>query len=530
MRAALYARVSTEDQEREGTSLQSQEEACRKYAEEQDYEVPDAYLIKEVYSGLTLDRPELTQLRSWVSNKEVDGVVVYSTDRLSRDPLHLLLLAEEIEKKGVKLHFVTEPLDNTMEGQLLGYVRGWASKLEAMKIRERTMRGKKTRALSGKLPANSHARLYGYDYMPGKGVGEGVRYINEDEAKWIREMFRWLVEEGLSINSITYRLRELGVPTPSGKGHWLRRTVQKMLRNPAYCGKTYAFTRTYGEPQYRMKPNTKRQKTGAIWKPKEEWLEIPNATPPIISEELFDVAQRQIQRNRELSLRNTKNRYLLHGHIRCRWCGRSYWASFRTKTRGEHRHSYPYYRCSGNLNIVSPVKCGNRSVSASEIEGIVWEQIEALLADPELVMAEIQRRREEAKGVGSLERNLDRVEVQLANREKQKTRAWKAFELTGDEEAFKASIAQLKEEVAALQGEKLQLEKRIEASRQFELGVDDITRACELVRRNLKGLSFEDKRLALEALQVRVLIDRDNVAIEGAIPIPAEGIESLESG
>ncbi|MCL0077341.1 recombinase family protein, partial [Dehalococcoidia bacterium] len=137
MKAALYARVSTEDQEREGTSLQSQEKACLKKASELGYEVPDGYLLKEVYSGLTLDRPRLTQLRQWVRNKEIDAVVLYSTDRLSRDPVHLLLLVEELDKAKVALIFVTEPMDNSMEGQLLSFVRGWASKLEAIKIKER---------------------------------------------------------------------------------------------------------------------------------------------------------------------------------------------------------------------------------------------------------------------------------------------------------------------------------------------------------------------------------------------------------
>ena len=122
--AAIYVRVSTEDQEREGTSLESQKEACLKYAVEQGYEAQDAYITEEVYSGLTLDRPKLTQLRQWVKDKETDAVVAYSTDRLSRDPVHLLLLADEFDKAGVKLCFVTEPLDNSMEGQLLGFVRG----------------------------------------------------------------------------------------------------------------------------------------------------------------------------------------------------------------------------------------------------------------------------------------------------------------------------------------------------------------------------------------------------------------------
>jgi len=61
--AAIYCRVSTEDQEREGTSLQSQKEACLKKAHELGYEVPEEFIFIEAYSGLTMERPELTRLR-----------------------------------------------------------------------------------------------------------------------------------------------------------------------------------------------------------------------------------------------------------------------------------------------------------------------------------------------------------------------------------------------------------------------------------------------------------------------------------
>lgn len=494
MRAALYARVSTEDQEREGTSLDTQIEACHKYAEEHGYEVQEEHILKEAYSGLTLERPYLDILRAWVANKEVDGVVVYSTDRLSRDPVHLLLLVEEFEKKKAELHFVTEPLDNTPEGQLLTFVRGWAAKLEAAKIQERTNRGRRARALAGKLPSASHLGLYGYDYLPGREIGEGVRYVKEEEAKWVREMFQWLVEESLSTRAVTYRLRELGVPTPKGNGFWQKSTVSRILSNPAYCGKTYAFTQSKG-----------------VRKPKEEWLEIPDATPPIISEELFEAAQGQLQRNRELAPRNGKRQYLLKGHVQCRQCGRNYWSNV--------SHGRRYYGCSGSLKIVTPEKCYNRRTNADTLEDMVWEQVEAIITKPELVLAELERRQEESAQVTHLEKDLERIETQLANRDKQKARAWKAFEITGDEDAFKASISRLSEETKALEEEKRQIEKRVRDNQQFNPNIEDVQQACELIRQNLRGVSFEDKRFILEALQVKVWIDGNEVAIEGAIPI-----------
>lgn len=119
-----------------------------------------------------------------------------------------------------------------------------------------------------------------------------------------------------------------------------------------------------------------------------------------------------------------------------------------------------------------------------------------------------------------------RIMAQLANREKQRAIIWKAFELTGDEETFTQSIGQLQREVEALQRERLRLQQETEAHTQFKPDPQDIQKACDLVRRKLKGLSLEDKRQAMEALQVKVWIDGSSVEVEGAIPIPAVSIAS----
>ena len=66
----------------------------------------------------------------------------------------------------------------------------------------------------------------------------------------------------------------------------------------------------------------------------------------------------------------------------------------------------------------------------------------------------------------------------------------------------------------------------MEQAKQAEVDVEAIERFCELVRQNLGDFTFEDKRLALEALQIKVLVDGNNINIEGAIPIAEDGIES----
>jgi site-specific DNA recombinase len=145
-RAAIYCRVSTVGQEADGTSLVTQEAHCRSYAVAQGYQVDEAYVYRDVYTGTELwERPHLTTLREAIRQHAVTVVIAYAIDRLSRDPVHLGVILSEAEHHGVAVEFVTEPLDNTPEGQLIRFVRGYAAKVEAEKIRERSIRGKRAR-------------------------------------------------------------------------------------------------------------------------------------------------------------------------------------------------------------------------------------------------------------------------------------------------------------------------------------------------------------------------------------------------
>ncbi len=520
MRPATYCRVSTEDQEREGSSLDSQLEACLKLADERGWTVPEEKRFREVYSGLTTDRPQLGELRELIRDRQIDSLVVYSTDRLSRDPVHLLLLIEEFDKAGVELIFVTEPLDNSMEGQLLNFVRGWASKVEAEKIKERTVRGRKSRARSGRIPSGSGAHLYGYTYIPGRGVGEGIRYIKEEEAKVVQEMFRWLVEERLSLDGITYRLRDMGIATPSGVGIWQRQTVYKILKNPAYCGKTYTFTQTRQKLEKGIRSNGKSPKTRTITKPKEEWIEIPGATPAIIPEELFEATQEQLRLNKQLSNGNTAvTEYLLKGHLFCAQCGRPFWGSPGNKVYKGKQYRYPYYQCSGKLKRVTHHdRCDNRRHSARRLEDLVMAEVEKVLSNPEVVLSQMEQMGIEER-TAVLQRDLDRVSTQIDHYQKQKERAWSAFLYSGDEDTFQRMIADVDAKLHGFERERADIDTRMQSYNELEARAEDVKEACKRVSANLGSLTTGEKRLALDALGIRVLVDGDHIRIQGTLPL-----------
>ena len=526
MRVAIYCRVSGEAQEREGTSLDSQREAGLAKGKELGYDTPATFVLSEVGSRLTLDRPKLNQLRQWVRDKQVDAVIIYALDRLSGDPVHIVILEDELERHDVQLISVTEDIDSSDLGKLVSYIRGYAAKLEVEKIRERTMRGARTRASQGKIPIGGTGKLYGYSYIIGKGKHEGIRYVNEDQAKWVREIYHWLVDDGLTVNAITYRLRALGIPTPGKSPFWRNGRVHEILTNPAYTGKTYAFTYSYAEPKTNPDTSGRPKRKRLIRKPVEEWVEIPGATPAIISQETFEAAQIKLQQNKRLSWRNAKRQYLLSGYVFCRQCGRRYRAKSTKPKKGENVKYVPYYQCPSEDRIVSPTRCKNRTWNANRLEELVWQQIEALLTRPEVVLAGLKTRVDDAKEASHLEGEMADVSRRLKslNKEQQQLLQWalKGF----PEETVVAENKRINEQRDMLKQRKSELETRIEQAKQTEVNMEGIERFCELVRQNLGDFTFDDKRLALEALQIKVWVDGNNVEIEGAIPIAGDDIVS----
>jgi len=523
MKAAIYCRVSTEDQEREGTSLQSQLEACKKLAKDRGYEVSEGLIAMETYSGLSFDRPKLNEVRQWVRDKAVDVVIAYTLDRLSRDPVHFIILQEELERADVALIMVTEDVDSSDMGKLIAHIRGFAAKLEVEKIRERTQRGIRERVKAGKMPSGRRARLYGYTYS------DGVRHINETETKHARDIFRWLLE-GETLNGITYRLRELGIPTPSGDGYWLRSTIYRILTNPAYMGKTYCYYQVHKETAKHYKPTRKSRKSGIEIKPYSEGVLIEGATPAIITEILFNQAQAILKKNREMSSRNGKVKYLLRGHIYCARCNRKYWGYSRWANGKPDKSNQRYYYCMGRRSIVTPIKCDNRGYQADYLEGIIWEQVEKLLSNPEFVLSELERMKNEPNQKDFLENELTEVLRRLQELDKEQERllqwALKGFPeetVINENEKINRTRADLKER-------KAELEKKIEDAKENEVDLEGVERFCELARENLMNFTYEDKRLALEALQIRVAINGDNISVHGAIPVVTGDIVSTLAG
>ena len=142
----IYARVSTDEQTK-GYSLQTQVEACKQYAVEKGYIV--LRIFSEDYSGASLDRPELNNVRDFLAKEEVDVVIVYDVDRLARKSIYQALIEEEFLRDGAIIEYVIGQYDNSDEGRLQKQIRGSIAEYEKAKILERSKRGKRGKAMRG---------------------------------------------------------------------------------------------------------------------------------------------------------------------------------------------------------------------------------------------------------------------------------------------------------------------------------------------------------------------------------------------
>jgi DNA invertase Pin-like site-specific DNA recombinase len=181
LRAAIYVRVSTEEQAVHGYSLAEQREACSQRAAELGA-VEILLFADEGASGATLDRPGLDALREAVRMGTVNTLVLRDPDRLSRRLAHQLYLSEEFEKAGVQLEFLDFEWKTTPEGRLFYAIKGAIAEYEREKIRERVTRGKLQKARQGGIPVNFD--VYGYRY----DTETGEVSLYDEEAIFLRRL------------------------------------------------------------------------------------------------------------------------------------------------------------------------------------------------------------------------------------------------------------------------------------------------------------------------------------------------------
>jgi site-specific DNA recombinase len=518
--AAIYARVSSEQQKEENT-IASQTAALIEFAREQGYSVPDEWVIEdEGFSGASLQRPGLERLRDLAAEGHIQAVLIHSPDRLSRKYAYQVLLTEEFARQGVETVFLKAPHSGTPEDQLMLQFQGMIAEYERAQILERSRRGKRHRAKAGEVSVLCGAP-YGYRYIR-KTSDTPARYeIDAAEAEVVRLVYDKYTVDGLSIGAIARLLRELGLPTRQRVTRWERSVIWAILRNPAYQG-TACFNKTGIGPRqkvtrpFRLSGRAVHgEKSSGHERPRDEWIEIP--VPAIVSEETFALAAERLADNKRFAPRRTIEPSIVQGLVSCHKCG---YALSRTSTRSSARKIH-YYRCLGSdawRHLRGPV-CDSRPIRQDLLDQIVWQEVIRLIEDPTLVQAELDRRLDAARAAEPTRRRQDALERELARVSKSMERLITAYQedlLSLDE--LRRRMPELRAREQSMRSELQAILDQAADRMSFLRLAETLTAFLKRLHESAESLEITERQKVVRLLVKDVLVDDDTITIRHSIP------------
>lgn len=502
-RLAIAARVSTEEQEEHGYSLDDQVDKGRHLAALYGYTVDERHIYCGEEGGTLplVQRPIMSRLLTAARAREFDAVCFTKIDRMSRRLKYMLELWDAFDAAGVTVHVIQESIDtSTPTGRLLRNVLGSIAEFERDTIAERTLTGRKRKLMRGELYLS--APMDGYTYTKGdkKAGAPGSVTIHPERAPIVRRMFERRAQ-GLSWQRIAMELTADRVPTLKGKAAWSPDSVRSVVHNPAYKGE--------GQYGRRRSMHTEHNRRRIRWITDGAQL-ITLKYPAIVTPELW--ADANTSRTAALHpVRTSVDNYLLRGGmVRC--AEHNLIMSASTGGHGVRR-----YRCK-RLGPDSRPRL--HSIAGPALDAAVWNDVMAFLADPARGLAQARRLAEEAAAqVADIDAQLEALQRRHAALDQE------AAELLRQARRGKirqdwldASMDEVMAEQGRINGEIAVLEAQRTLTTEDLPRADRVMEVCQQLARGAHYATPTERRELLDLLRVQVMVTDNAYTITGAVP------------
>ena len=389
IRCAIYTRKSTDEGlEQEFNSLDAQREAAEAYIESQKHErwicLPERY-DDGGFSGGTIERPAIKRLLAEVEAGQVDCIIVYKVDRLSRSLLDFARIMGVLDQRGISFVSVTQQFNTTSSmGRLTLNILLSFAQFEREIIAERTKDKMSAARKKGKWVGG--VPVLGYDVDP----AGGRIVVNGDEASRVKAIFELYLERQSLLKTVK-ELRRKGWTTKQwitrkeierGGAPFDKNSLLRLLSNIIYIGKV----------DYR----------GTIYEGEHE---------AIVDEKLWRSVQKCLRRNGNNGGRTSRNKHgaLLKGMLYCTPCKTPMTHTYSTKKNKRYR----YYVCT-KAQKEGWDQCPTKSLPAGEIESFVVERIKSIGSDPDMISRVIEQVHDQRrKQIEGLEREKRMLEKEL---------------------------------------------------------------------------------------------------------------------
>jgi site-specific DNA recombinase len=355
MTCVIYVRVSTDEQVKEGFSISAQVERLKAFALSQGWDVIFVY-VEEGWSAKNINRPQLQKMLQDIKKGNIDVILVYKLDRLTRSVIDLYTLLKEFENNNVSFRSATEVYDtSTAMGRLFITLVAALAQWEREQLVERVKVGLEQMVDEGKKPGAQE--LFGYKFDTDFNCE-----IIEEEAELVRWMFE-LYADGYGYRAIADKLNERGIKTKRSGKDWGTSSVRLILTNDMYIG----VFRYGNKVRY-------------------------NTHPPIINEALFQKVQKRMKSKKLTESR--KGKLMLTGILKCGHCD-----EHGMNGNYDKRDKKVYYRC---------VKC-SRSASEGKVVDLILKELEKLISSKEYFLSMVKDQQTNEEEFLALKQELESV-------------------------------------------------------------------------------------------------------------------------
>lgn len=371
-KAVFYLRYSSENQTE--NSIEGQRRECKEFAKKHNIDILGEY-VDRAKTGTNDNRPDFQRMIHDSYKKVFGNVIVWKSDRFSRDRLDSLKYRRELFNNGVKVLSVTEPNIDGPMGTLFDSMNDGMNQLYSEELSVKVKRGQNENVINGKS-------LGGYKPI-GYNIVDSRFVIDEKEGPIVQEVFDLYGRAGLSMLSIAKRLEAEGKRKNDGRP-LVHNHLEKIISNEKYIGV--------------LKCQGKRN---------------DHAIPALVSKELFDLCQsRRTKRKHKNFAMRGKEEYYLSGKVFCSKCGSPYLGESGTSKNGT---LHTYYKCNGAKHQ----RCDAKSIRKDDLENVVCTMVLGLMRD-DLVADEManyiygQQKNDCPEVVAMKNRRLE-VETQINN-------------------------------------------------------------------------------------------------------------------
>ena len=472
LRAALYTRVSTEMQVREGYSLDAQLQRLQAFCESQGWIVSDIY-VEEGESAKDTDRPQLHRLMDAVRAGQCDVVLVWRLDRLTRSVTDLYQLLQFFGEHGVAFRSATEVFDTSSAvGRLFLTIVAAMAQWERENLAERVVIGQIGRAREGKR--NGGMAPFGYRLVAGR------MEIYEPEAVVVREIFARYVR-GAGYGDLLNWLNDAQAPQLAPRtGRWTRYTMREILRNPVYIGQI-----RYG---YRNKQGRKQPSP----------MIVDSDHEPIIPIGTWQRAESMLKMRAGIPNRSGTTRWMLTGIAFCGLCGSRLHGKINPKRNGEGK--YRYYICAER---VRSHLCDFPGIPEPWLMDLVWHDLRQYDLSARIA-AERESQPQSQQAIKRLETTLR----QLENHRQRFMDAFAEGHLTS---------AELRAQLDRLQGQQVQIEdqfNRLKLAQERLLNMEAVESALSTLLNAWEATDAPERRELLRMLIRRIEVYPKRVEID----------------